>query len=171
MSKRDLKKYLESLDKEHLENQIITLYEKFPDVKEFYNFAFHPKEDKLLGEAKLKIAVEYFPPRGKRAKMRRSVAQKYIKKFLLLGVDPHIVAEVMLYAIETAVKFAAGRTIRYESFYKSYLTSFSQAAVYIHTQQLGEAYPDRLEAIVTSVSRQRWPNAVAFEDVLETLYD
>ena len=33
MSKRDLKKYLNELNKEQLEEQIITLYDKFPAVK------------------------------------------------------------------------------------------------------------------------------------------
>ena len=37
--------------------------------------------------------------------MRRSVAQKYIKHFLLLGVDPFIIADVMLYNVEIAQTF------------------------------------------------------------------
>ena len=100
MSKRDLKKYISSLNKKQLEEQIIELYDKFLPVKTYYDFVFNPKEDKLLDECKIKISNEYFPVRGKKAKARRSVAQKYIKHFISLGVDSFIIADVMLYNIE-----------------------------------------------------------------------
>jgi hypothetical protein len=44
--------------------------------------------------------------------MRRSVAQKYIKHFSTLGVDPFIIADVMLYNIEIAQAFSAENTIK-----------------------------------------------------------
>ena len=44
MSKRDLKKYLDKLDKPQLEEQLIELYEKFVDVKKYYDFVFNPQE-------------------------------------------------------------------------------------------------------------------------------
>jgi hypothetical protein len=52
---------------------------------------FNPKEETLLQECKLKISMNIFqykrPPRNAKPKMRRSVAQKYIKHFSTLGVD------------------------------------------------------------------------------------
>ena len=44
MSKRDLKKYLNELNKEQLEGQIIELYDKFSTVKVYYDFVFNPNE-------------------------------------------------------------------------------------------------------------------------------
>lgn len=78
MSKRDLKKYLSQLSKDQLEEQLVELYEKFKDVKIYYDFAFNPNENKLVQDAKFKIYNEYFPIKGKKPKMRRSVAQKFI---------------------------------------------------------------------------------------------
>ena len=49
MSKRDLKKYLSGMDKEQIETQFLELYDKFADVKTYYDFIFNPKEDKLVG--------------------------------------------------------------------------------------------------------------------------
>ncbi len=99
MSKKDLKLYLHELSKEQLEDQIIDLYGRFKEVKEYYDFAFNPKESKLMEECKLKISKEYFPVNGRKPKMRRSVAQKYIRHFNRLGVEPSLVADVMLYHI------------------------------------------------------------------------
>ena len=95
MSKRDLKKYLTTLKKEQLEEQILELYEKFNAVKVYYNFVFNPKEDRLFQEAKFKISNEYFPIKGNKPKLRRSIAQKIIKHFITLGVDSFIIADVI----------------------------------------------------------------------------
>ena len=51
--------------------------------------------------------------------MRRSVAQKFIKHYIVLGVDAYIVADLMLYAIEIAQTYAAENPIKTETFYKS----------------------------------------------------
>ena len=59
MSKRDLKKYLDELSKDQMQEQILDLYTRFKEVKVYYDFAFNPKEDKLLEEAKVKVAKEY----------------------------------------------------------------------------------------------------------------
>ncbi len=167
MSKRDLKKYLSDLTQEQTAEQILELYEKFPDVKSYYDFVFRPNEDKLLRDAKLKITNEYFPVRSKRAKLRRSVAQKIIKKFLLLGVDPFITVEVMLHNIEVAQKYAAARTIRYESFYKSIHNSFEQVVHYSVGKGVHGDFLSRLKAITDEASRQRWNNMHDFTRTLE----
>src|SRR5690606_41872656 len=88
MGKRELTRYLTDLKKKELEVQIIDLYNRFPIVKEYYNFVFNPNEDKLAQDAKIRISNEYVPRKGKKAKARRSVAQKIIKHFINLGVDP-----------------------------------------------------------------------------------
>ena len=118
MSKRDLKKYISELNKEQLEEQIVELYDKFKEVKVYYDFVFNPKENNLVKEAKLKITNEYYPVRGKKPKMRRSTAQKFIKHFILLGVDYYIVADIMLYNLEIAQALSSEKEIKQEAFFK-----------------------------------------------------
>jgi hypothetical protein len=60
MSKRNLKKYLSELSKEQLEEQLVELYEKFKDVKVYYDFAFNPNENKLIQEANSKYLTNIF---------------------------------------------------------------------------------------------------------------
>lgn len=169
MSKRDLKKYLSGLDKEQVAEQLLELYDKFSEVKTYYDFVFNPKEDKLLQEAKTKIANEYFPLKSKRPKLRRSVAQKYIKHFIVLGVDPYAVADIMLYTIETAQKYSSKREMRYASFYKSIQNSFEQAVNYTIANGIVNDYKDRLFAINKEVIRQKWENIYEFDRVMEQL--
>ena len=167
MSKRDLKKYLASLPKDELEEQLLALYEKFADVKAYYNFVFNPKEDKLEQEAKVKIANEYFPIKGKRPKLRRSVAQKYVKHFLSLGVDPYVLADVMLFNLETAQKYSAKREMRYGSFYKSMLNSYKQVVDYVVANGMSPNFKERIATVQNEAFRQNWENMKEFERIYD----
>lgn len=167
MSKRELKKYLTQLPKDALEEQIVALYDKFVPVKNYYDFVFNPKEDKLTNEAKIKISNEYFPVKTKRAKLRRSTAQKYIKHFLLIGVDPFAIADVMLFAIEVAQKYTARREMKYASFYKSMQNAFEQAARYVIANGIVSEYKERITDIVNEANRQNWENRYELTRVME----
>ena len=167
MSKRDLKKYLSELNKVQLEEQIIELYDKFIPVKTYYNFVFNPNENNLLKDAKLKVSNEYFPLRGKRPKMRRSVAQKFIKHFIQLGVDPFVVAEIMLYNIEIAQTLSAERSIGSEMFYKSMLISFNQTIGFLIEKAILNEFESRVVAIKNETITQNWVNSAEFIAVIE----
>ena len=169
MSKRDLKKYISSLNKKQLEEQIIELYDKFLPVKTYYDFVFNPKEDKLLEECKIKISNEYFPVRGKKAKARRSVAQKYIKHFISLGVDCYIIADIMLYNIEIAQSYSSKKVIKQELFYKSMFSSYEQTVSYLIQNGILNDFKGRLESINEEVINQNWINSYDFNAVLERL--
>lgn len=175
MSKRDLKKYLGELSKEQLEEQLIELYEKFAPVKVYYDFVFNPKEDKLLQEAKVKISHEYFPIKKSgakwrpKAKMRRSVAQKLIKHFMMLGVDSYVVADIMLYNIEIAQTFSSQNFIKQELFYKSLFNSFEQAVNYIVSNGIFNDFKLRINAILEETLNQKWKNRYEFEAILEKI--
>lgn len=171
MSKRDLKKYLKELNKEQLEEQIIELYDKFSNVKVYYDFAFNPNEDKLVGEAKVKIAHEYFPIKGKKPKMRRSVAQKIIKHFISLGVDIFMIADVMLYAIEIAQTFAAEKPVKQELFFKSMYTSFNQAVNFLVENGILKTFKERVVVINEKTILQKWTNSYEFNAVVERFED
>ncbi|OAB29526.1 hypothetical protein SAMN05444395_106158 [Flavobacterium fryxellicola] len=173
MSKRDLKKYLSELNKEQLEEQIIELYEKFSPVKVYYDFVFNPKEESLLQECKLKISNEYYPLKksGRRSKpkMRRSVAQKYIKHFIILGVDPFVIADVMLYNIEIAQTFASEHIIKHDLFFKSMFNSFEQAVIFLIANGILQDFKSRLKVIHQQTISQKWYNEPEFNAVLERI--
>ena len=168
MSKRALKKYLSELDNEALAAQLMELYERFPTVKEYYDFAFNPKEDKLIQEAKSKISNEYFPLKRKRPKTRRSIAQKYIKRFITLGVDPHLVADIMLFNLEVAQKFSENKNVP-DAFYKSMCNSYAEAVPYISTHGMLPEFKDRIGKIYQQVNGESWPNEEDFSRVLDAL--
>lgn len=167
MSKRALTKYLRSLDKAELEDQVLDLYTRFKPVKDYYNFVFNPKEDKLVEEAKFKIANEYFPVKRRKARARRSVAQNYIKQFLLLEMDPQLIAEVMLFNLETAQRFNEQKRINQDAFYKSMFNSFEQAVSFINDNGLKNVFIQRIREILEMAWDQEWYNAPGMEELVE----
>lgn len=169
MSKKDLKEYLQHLNKKQLQDQITDLYSRFKEVKEFYDFAFNPQENKLLEECKFKISKEYFPVSRRKAKMRRSVAQKYIRHFKKLGVEPNLIADVMLFHIEIAISYTSEKYVKQEAFYKSMLKSFSEAIVYIDENKLCKNFQERLIRITDDVSEQNWMGWRGFKKLLKNM--
>ncbi len=170
MSKRALKKYLNDLSKEQLEEQCLDLYMRFREVKTYYDFVFNPNENKLLEGAKTKIGLEYFPTgKRKRAKMRRSVAQKFIKHFMQIGVDPLLIADLMLFNIEIAQSYRSEKMIIQQAFYISMFRSFEQALKYIDTQGLWYDFRDRAELICKTAEEQGWFNSATFWKAFDRL--
>ena len=163
MSKIELKKYLAGLTKRQLQEQVVDLYDRFKEVKTFYDFAFNPKEEKLIQAAKEKIGKEYFPLSRRKPKMRRSVAQKLIKHFHQLQLDPQLLLDLMLFNIETAQSFAAEKPIKQESFYVSMLKSFVEAIDFSISHGIRQYENHRIERISELAATLEWPNSEAFE--------
>lgn len=168
MSKRKLKKYLSELKKDALEHQLLDLYNRFPVVKEYYDFIFNPKEDKLVQEAKTKISNEYFPVKRRKPKARRSVAQKFIKHYIKLGVEPFLIADVMLYNLEIAQAIERERNVP-DAFYKSMLNSFAQGVQFISVNGLLPDFRGRIDKIYEETQSQNWLFGEEYSRVMDSI--
>jgi len=165
MGKRQLISFLNELDRAELQEQVLDLYGRFKNVKEYYDFSFNPNEDKRLLAAKERIAKEYFPEAGKKVKKRRSVAHKVIIQLLKLEVNPVFVLDLMLYNIEVAQLYTSEVNIKQESFYKSILKSFQQAVDFANRQFIREEFNGRILRIIELSHQQEWINKEGFERI------
>lgn len=169
MSKPKFTKFINACDKDELSDQLLDLYMRFKEVKEFYDFSFNPNEEKRVEEVKLKIAREYFPEGKRKPKKRRSVAQKHIEHLKKLEVEPSQIIDLMLYNIEVAQAYNAEKPIVQEAFYKSMLSSFRKALVFINQQFLNLDFLRRVEIIRQTTVDQGWFNAEGFKISIESL--
>lgn len=169
MSKRELKLYIAGLTKKQLQEQIVELYEKFGNVKTYYDFVFNPNEEKLSKEAKLKISYEFFPINRRKPKMRRSVAQKYVKHFIELGVDSFVIADIMLFSLEIAQSFTATKPVKQEAFYKSMFNLFKQSTSLIIEKGIYFEFKNRIKNIESVAIQQKWYNKIDFSTIVEKL--
>ena len=168
MSKKLLQKHLVELQKEHLEIMVLDLYDKFPEVKTYFNFVFNPNENKLQEQARVKVANEFFPLKRKRPKARRSVAQKYIKHFKTLGMSPELIAEFMWYNIGLMHTFCEEKPQRLP-FFKSFCNFYKEALQFASYHQIIPLYKTQILAVYTA--SKDWENAYDFEMSLQTIED
>jgi hypothetical protein len=101
--------------------------------------------------------------------MRRSVAQKLIKHFIVLGVDPFVIADVMLYNIEIAQTYSSENPIKQELFYKSMFNSYEQAVEFIISNGIYGEFKTRISAIHQETLVQKWINEFDFERIISRL--
>lgn len=167
MSKRELRKYLKELTKEQLEDQILDLYNRFKEVKEFYDFAFNPRENELMEQCRFQISKEYYPVKGKKAKMRRSVAQRWIKKLIILDADTSLVADVMFFNIEIAQSYASEHIIRHDSFFTSMYKSYDEAVRFVSEKGILNDFRGRIQKIAGDAWDRKWSNRQSFEDLAD----
>ncbi|SRR6056297_281689 len=168
VSKRAFKKYVSELPEDELRLQLIDVYERFSNVKTYYDFVFNPKEDKLVQEARTKISNEYFPLKRKRPRARRSVAQKFIKQFITLGMEPGLIADVMCFNLEIAQTFAEDKTVPH-SFYKSMCNSFTQMTQFVSQNGLLAEYRKRIAKLYQETQDKNWPYGEEFSKALDIL--
>lgn len=166
MSKRALKKYLQELDQEALSDQILDLYDKFGDVKSYYNFVFNPREDILIKEAKARIAKEYKPRGKRRPKARRSVAQKYFREFKLLGVHPELIADLMSFNLDLMLGYEKTYNCS-EAYYKSILKAFKELIAFTRYNGLFTEFSNYLIDKQSLILSYNWPNVSDFEEILD----
>lgn len=167
MSKRAFKNYIKTLKKEDLEEQILDLYNRFDDVRVYYNFVFNPNEEKLVKEAKFKISKEYFPVSNRKPKKRRSVAHKLIKHFLKLEMEPHSLADIMFYNIEVAQAYSKDQENLSEAYQKSIFKSFEQAVEFVIEKGISEEFLQRIIKIGEEADTQNWYNSYQFQRLLD----
>jgi hypothetical protein len=101
--------------------------------------------------------------------MRRSVAQKLIKHFIVLGVDPFVIADVMLYNIEMAQTYSSENPIKQELFYKSMSNSFEQAVDFVISNGIYGEFKTRISSIHQETLSQKWGNKYEFERIISRL--
>lgn len=167
MSKKKLKAYLQELNREELQEQILELHDRLKEVKEFYAFVFNPQEEKLFEEAKFKFTREYFPVKNRKPKRRRSVAQKTFKEYKKLGVQAEIIAELMVYNLEVAILYNEQSPTAQDAFFKGMLNFFKELVSFVDENGLQGTFNEKIEKVNDRVWQQDWVNKLAFETVLD----
>jgi hypothetical protein len=137
MSKLALKKYLQTLTKEQLIENVLEMYDTLKPVKEYLDFFLNPNEKEMLEKQRLVIVNEFYP-KGKytEPKTRFSVAKKAIADFRALKPSPHLLADLMLTLPEMACKFTFEYGDMSEQYYNSAYNNFKSAVEFLHKNNL-----------------------------------
>jgi hypothetical protein len=163
----ELKKILQDKSNEELMNEIVKLYKKFPDVKDFYSLNLS-KEGKTEVTKKYKKIIDnqFFPSRGI-GKLKLSVARKAVNDFKKISHSTEDIADMMLYYVDNGVMFTNSYGDIYDSFYNSIETMFESALKYIAQKNLQERFYEQCKQIVEDTSGIGW----GFSDQMKYLFE
>lgn len=144
MSKLEIKKMLEGMDKKELILFILDMYDSKKEIKDYIDFYADPDEDKKFQRAKSIIKDEFFPERGF-PRCRLNVLRKTISDFLRLKASPKLEAELMLYLVECGCEFSHEFGNLGEDFYISLSTYFDKSLNTLQKIDLLDQYRENAE--------------------------
>lgn len=151
MSKTSLKKYIATLDAGQLREFILEFYSSRREIKEYIDFYLEPDSRAKAEKYRQKIGREFITRFGtKKRRPRRSVCKKAITEFRRFSPDPLVLADLMLYYVESAEAWRTSRP-RYpmnDHFLESLTATLGEAIDLIVSEGAVAQFRDRLEAII-----------------------
>ncbi len=167
MNVSELKKKLKSKTQKELIDDIAKLFKLFDVVKEYYQVQLFGNDERVLQKYKVIIEHEFFPiSERKDPPARLSVAKKAITEYKKLTTSGINIADIMVFYVETGVRF----TIEYgdidEAFYISMESMYEEALKFIVENGLATIFNNRLLTIVSDTEGMGW----GFHDGLADLY-
>jgi len=161
-----LKQHIMDHTKEQLKTEIITLFNKFDEVREFYQATVFDNDNDVLKRYKAIIKNEFFPARGD-GKARLSVAKKAILDYRKLCTTSAGIADIMLFYVETGVQY----TVEYgdigEQFYSSIESMYEKTLKYIAEKKLADDFRERCEKVLDNSEDTGW----GFNDTLCAFFE
>jgi hypothetical protein len=154
MGLTDVKKELRKLDKEKLIDLLVDLYKKNKTVKEFFDFYVNPNEREIFEKYRDKIFEAFYPKRGYNYKLKDG--KQVISDFKKLGTSTDLLADLMLFYVETGVKFTNDYGDINEPFYKSLATTFVDSLTLMNKENLLDKFEERVEKIVDDTNGIGW---------------
>ncbi|MEM1120629.1 MAG: DUF6155 family protein [Bacteroidota bacterium] len=154
-TKRELSKYLKQATKAELEKEIKKLYDKFKDVKQYYELEFTNDTTEIVNKHKAAIKKEYFPSRGY-GKARNGVSRKVITDFKKIAIFQKDVIDLLLYRVEMMLEYTNTYGDIDEAFYNSLERSFDEACRLIQQEKLEKEYRIYCEELIDQTNNFGW---------------
>jgi hypothetical protein len=164
MGLTEVKRELKKLDKDRLIELVGELYKKDKSVKEFFDFYVKPDEKELFRKYRDKVFEAFYPRRGFGLKLRDG--KQAITEFKKFGPSTDLLADLMLFYVETGVKFTNEFGDIDEGFYSSLESTYSAALNLMKKENLLDKFAARAGKIVTDTSDIGW----GFHDYLGSVH-
>lgn len=142
LTKKALQKHLEQSDKEEIIREVLTLFNKFGNVREFYKAELSEGGSSLLDSYKKRIRDAYSSQNPKDRSTNKNI-DTLLRDFKKVMVYEEELADLLLYRVECGLEALQRNPRRGQSFYNCLYKSFKQAAAF----DLGPAHNERLHEL------------------------
>ena len=159
-----IKTELSKLEKSALIEIISDLYKKNKSVQEYLNFYIKPDEDGLFEKYRAKVYEAFYPKRGFGYNLKQG--KQSITDFKKLGPSVESLADLMLFYVETGVKFTGDFGDMDEAFYNSMESTYANALKIIYKVRLLDVFKKRSIQILNDTQDMGW----GFHDSLSEIF-
>lgn len=164
MGLAEVKRELKKLEKDKLIDLIADLYGKNKSVKEFFDFYLNPNEIKMFDKYRDKVFVAFYPKRGFNYSLKEG--KQAISEFKKLGTSSDLIANLMLFYVETGVQFTNDFGDINEAFYSSVESMYLAALKLMKRNNLLDKFSERTRKVVNNTIETGW----GFHDYLCDVY-
>lgn len=144
----DIKKELRKVDHEQLIDFIVDLYKKHKSVKAQLDFFLNPNEQELFTNYQDKILYAFFPKQGYILKYED--AKQAITDFKKFNPSSSLVAELMLFYTEMAVKLTYDIGIDDDRFYGDLEFFYFSALTLMKKENLLDKFAEHAAKVVNA---------------------
>ena len=151
MKKTKFIKHLEQLEEEDLRGELLSLYEKFLDVRKFYSMELGKDEDRarIFAKAKKDIASKYATRSTRRPRRPRiNKINKLLTEVTKISIFKEELIDLYLYNCEMALDFMLAYHFHSDPLHNTVVKSIDKACSLIVESQSEEEFRERLNRII-----------------------
>jgi hypothetical protein len=165
LTKKVLLEHLDKSEKEDIINEIITLFGKFENVKEFYRAELSGGTNPVLETYKKKITKAYSSINPSERRTNRNV-NKLIIDFKKVCIYRNELIDILLFRVESGVEAFIRNNKRSETFYNSIVTSFKDAVNIIVSEKIMEEFQQRIFSIIKNSEAGKYSTKERMEEMI-----
>ena len=165
----DFKKYLAALDEAEVRNELLKLFNKLPQVQEFYaqELMSDAERKAMLDEYKKKIYNQFWTRTGNPRSASNAELRSLLSNFQKVSVFPTEVIDLFLYRVETATEMANKFGGMPDADYNASSTAFKKAIERRVEHKLGDHFRVRCEELFLADNLDYW----YIEDLKELFHE
>ena len=155
----DLKKILDEMTLDELKQEILKLYNKLPQVKDFYNQDLMTEEERqeVLNKFKEKIYKEFWTSKGNpKGMINNSTIKNTISDYEKICLFAFDLVDLLLYRVEIATEYAEQFGGMAESNYNASITTFKKAMKIIQENSFLSHFEIRIKIIFKANNLDYW---------------
>ncbi len=149
--KRDFLRLLKELDEDELREELKSLYERFPVLREYYKLELSGSTKAVLEKYKAAVRKAFFTGRRRMGKRGRSNSAKIIKDFKEVSIHTKDLIELNFYRVAVMIEAMDYYNVDNEPFFNSMSKSFERAAEMAEKEQMLDTFREMADKIVTSL--------------------
>lgn len=147
--KKDFLRLLKELDEDELREELKSLYERFPVLREYYKLELSGSTRAVLDKYKKDVRKAFFTGRRRIGKRGRSNSAKVIKDFKEVSIHAKDLTELHFYRVAVMIEAIDYYNVENEPFYNSMLKSFERAAEMARKELMLDTFREMADEIVS----------------------